>query len=104
MRSLIKSRKCWSLGFINETEVDNIESSGLGFFGEIVNPRLNQKVGARKVTMMGWWGSAGFQPRKGYLCMSSAKKEVGLKQEQDITIFYRFSKGSIGKFFNPGSH
>ena len=56
VRSLIKSRKWWSLGFINETGVENIELSGLRFFGEIVNPRLNKKVGVRKVTMVGWCG------------------------------------------------
>ncbi len=56
VRRPIKSRKWWSLGFINETGVENIELSGLGFLGEIVNPRLNQKVGVRKVTIVGWWG------------------------------------------------
>jgi len=57
VRSPIKSRKRWSLGFINGTGF--VESIGSGFIVEIVNPRLNQKVGVRKVTLAGVWGSAG---------------------------------------------
>ncbi len=76
--------------------------SGLRFLGEIVNSRLNQKVRVRKEAMVGWWGSTGFRPRKRVSVPEfSLEREVGFIQEKGISVFYRFSKGTIGKWFNP---
>ena len=56
-------------------------------------------VRVRKGTMAGCGGGTGVEQGKGYACLSFCPLEAQFRQDQDITILYRFGMGFMGKLF-----
>ena len=59
-------------------------------------------VRVRKGTMAGGGGGTGFEQGKGYMCLSFCRLEAQFRQDQGITILYRFGMGFMGKIVLSG--